>query len=99
MPFCRITGAASGDVRNFTGALAASGACSPAEKHSDLLNVAGQWCEEIDALDRQQLAHLLETDLGVALRHDRAHRYAVRHRGDARFQLIGDPHFCNRAAI
>jgi hypothetical protein len=35
MPSCRITGAASGDVRNFTNALAASGAaaqgCSPAE--------------------------------------------------------------------
>jgi hypothetical protein len=74
MPFCRITGAASGAVRNFTSAMAATGAvaeaCSPAENTSDLFNVAGQRSEEIDALDRQPFAHLLETDLGVALRHD-----------------------------
>src|SRR5262245_2057186 len=61
-------------------------------EHGDLLDVRRQRSDEVDAGDRQQLAHLLEADLGVAARDDLADRDAGCADFDLVLDLIGDAH-------
>ena len=57
----------------------------PPEKIVMLLNLGRQRPEILDALDRKQFAHLLESNLGIAACNDLSHGFA-RLRDD-RFRL------------
>src|SRR5215207_6742725 len=61
-------------------------------EHGDLLDVGRQRTDEVDALHRQYLADLLETDLGLAAGNHLADRLARLYAGDLRFDLIGNTH-------
>ena len=81
MPFCFNTVTAASEVRNFTNALAASGSLAFGRhaRHvdDDLLQIARQRTDDIDAGNRKQFGDLLHADLGFARRHRRADRLAL----------------------
>ena len=60
-------------------------------ENGDLLDLRRQRSDHLDSRHGQELAHLLETDLGLAARDDRASRLAL-HLFHFRFDRIGDAH-------
>src|SRR5579863_1654159 len=62
-------------------------------KDGCLLDIGRQWPEILDALNVDELAHLLETDLRAAARDDDAHRRIGRRDYDFAFELISDAPF------
>jgi drug/metabolite transporter (DMT)-like permease len=59
-------------------------------EHRRLLDPSGQRAEIVDALHGEQLADLLETDVGIAARHDLADRHVGDGRDDLRPELFGE---------
>src|SRR5450830_1437496 len=88
---------ASGAVRNFISALAASGAgaavCRPAENTVYVLDVGWQRPEVVDALHMEKFADLLEAEIGFPARHQLAYLNAGRGLLHLVLDLIGDAHF------
>src|SRR6267142_1652039 len=68
-----------------------------ARKDRDMLDVGRQRAQIVDAPDGQQLAHLLEADLGFAPRNQLAGLNAGGRLNQPRLQLVGDPHALEQA--
>src|ERR1043165_9058738 len=65
-------------------------------EHGDALNVRRQWPDDVDALDRQKLADLMEAEFSVAARNQFAHCFAGGNLLHLRLDLVCNSHPLNQ---
>ena len=83
MPVLRTISATSGELRNLTNAAPAFWLFSASRDtcyiNRNFLNLRRNWTNDIDSLDRLQLANLLKTQLGFAIRDNSTDRICQNH--------------------
>src|SRR5262249_17175010 len=65
----------------------------PTGKHGDMLNVRRQRAKNLNPLHGNEFTQLVEADFGIAASDHLAHWLAGLHRGQLRFDLLGDTKF------
>src|SRR5262249_28817573 len=65
----------------------------PTGKHGDMLNVRRQRAKNLNPLHGNEFTQLVEADFGIAASDHLAHWFAGLHRGQLRFDLLGDTKF------